>query len=445
MFRKFSNFWKILFASIKIAYDKAFREPLEHVTQEWRDIARRNFLATCVNKLANLALTEATFDLETDSTIAEPLIGLCKDLEDKRYNIVEEMLAEGDYWVFPATDNKGEIYHTYLTQQQVRILQMNGEEITEAYGIIDWYVDSDLGRTYFLLRHHVLDDNGTLTISYSVEDETGRPGIVPHWEYLNGEVIQYANANHIGFSRFKSPVSSRGLSPVYGVPLNFGCAEIEERIFKDIEDTNTEFKNAKSKIFTDPRHLKKDKGTGKYEIVDNIFAIEQRSGQAGASIDVYAPPIRFEEFNAKTIADCRQYEQQIGVDRGFLTDFDTGTAVTATEVRRANASTIAMIDKIHNAVEQGIDATMKADAVFLNISPDLYTIKIDWYDVFDDSTEQWRRLTEAHGIGAVETEDLTRWIFPDLSTEEIQEKLARIGEKSQGNMDAALENILNSA
>lgn len=445
MFRKFSNFWRILFASIKTAYNKSFKEPIKHIAQDWRDIDKRNLVVTCINKLSNLALTEATFDLITDSVIADPLIGLCKDLEDKRYEIVENMLGDGDYWVFPAMDNRGGMYHTYLTQQQVRILNMNGEEITEAYGIIDWYVDSDLGRTYFLLRHHVLDDNGTLTVSYSVEDETGRPGIVAHWNYLDGQVVQYTNANHIGFARFKSPVSSRGLSPVYGVPINFGCAELEEQIFKDFKMESDEVKNAASKIFTDPRNLKRDDVTGEYNFADNIFAIQQRAGQAGANIDVYAPPVRFADFNEKTKADLRQYEQQIGLDRGFVTDFDTGTAVTATEIRRANASTISMIDKVHNAVEQGVDDTMKADGVFLNIAPDTYVIKIDWYDAFDDSTAQWQRLLDAHGVGAAETEDLTRWLFPDLSAEEIEEKIMRIGEKSQSNTDIALENILNGA
>lgn len=445
MFRKFANFWGILFASIKTAYNKAFKEPIKQIAQDWRDIDKRNLVMTCINKLSNLALTEATFDLVTDSTIAEPLIDLCKDLENKRYNIVENMLGDGDYWVFPAMDNRDNLYHTYLTQQQVRILQMNGEEITEAYGIIDWYVDSDLGRTYFLLRHHVLNEQGTLEISYTVEDETGRPGIVPQWEYLNGQVVRYTNANHIGFSRFKSPVSSRGLSPVYGVPLNFGCGELEEKIFEDFKMEREELKNAASKIFTDPRNLKRDEVTGEYKFADNIFAIQQRAGQAGANIEVYAPPIRYADMHEKTKDDLKQYEHGMGLDPGFLTEFDSGTAVTATEVRRANANTVAMIDKVHNAIEQGIDDTMRADAVFLNISPELYTVKIDWYDAFDDSAVQWQRLMEAHGAGAAETEDLVRWLFPDLSVEEIGEKLARIGERTQMNTDMALENLLNGA
>lgn len=443
MFRKFADFWKIFFDSIRRAYNKAFKAPLDHVTQEWRDVLRMNLLATCVNKLANLALNEATIDVQTDSAVAEPLITLGKDIEDKRYQITEEMLGEGDYCIFPAFDENGNLYHTYLTQQQFRITQMVGDEITEAYGIIDWYTDDKNNQTYYLLRHHVLDENGNLTISYTVRDADENRASVPQWEYLANETVQYQNANHIGFGRFKSPVSSRGLSPVYGVPLNFGCSETEEQIFADIEAANKEVKNAESKIFTDPRNLKQDEMTGKWRFADNIFAINQRAGQGGSNIDVYAPPIRFAEFNAKTISDMRAYEQQIGVDRGFLTEFDSGRAVTATEVRRANASTIAMIDKIHNAVAQGIEETLKADAVFLNVAPDLYAVKIDWYDPFDDAEAQWQRLLDAHAAGVVESEDLIRWLYPDMSAEEIAEKLERIGAQAAAQTNAALENILS--
>lgn len=442
MFRKFANFWRILFNSIKTAYNKAFKEPLITLTQEWRDVKRINFLAIFVDKLSNLALSEATFDIETDSAVAEPLTTLVKDIEDKRYQISNEMLAEGDYYIFPATNEKGDIYHTYLTQEQVRILAMDGENITEAYGIIDWFVDSTNSKTYYLLRHHRLDNDGTLTITYSVIDDSGKPAIVEHWEYLKDESVQYQNANHIGFGRFKSPASSRGMSAVYGVPLNYGCEEIEQRIFTDIEQTDKEFKYADSKIFTDPRNLKVNEN-GKYEMVDNIFAVNNRAGQTGNNIDVYSPAIRYNEFRAKYVDDLMQYEQQIGVNRGFLTPFESGSAVTATEIRRANASTISMIDKIHNAMTKGIEESIKADAVFLNISDDLYTIKIDWYDVFENSDTQWQRLVEAFQNGSAEESDLVRFNFPNLSPEEIDEKLTRISEKGQTDTDVALERILN--
>lgn len=441
MFRKFANFWRILFNSIKQAYNTAFKEPIKTITQEWRDIKRINFLAIFVDKLSNLALTEATFDIETDSEIANPLSELVKDIEGKRYEIVNEMLGEGDYYIFPAINEKGTLYHTYLTQHQVRILGMDGENITEAYGIIDWFVNSN-NQIFYLLRHHKLDKNGTLEITYSTIDETGHPASVKHWEYLQDESVKYINANHIGFGRFKSPASSRGLSAMYGVPLNFGCEEIEARIFKDIEQTDAEFKGAASRIFTDLRNLETDPVTGKYKMTDNIFAVSSRAGQSGSNIDVYAPSIRYNEFRAKYIDDLMQYEQQVGVDRGFLTPLEQATYENELAVRRENANTISMIDKIHTSISIGVEETIKADAVFLNIPNDLYVVKMDWFDPFENTDTQWRRLLEAHQNSSAEESDLVRFNFPNLSPEEIEEKLARIGEKKQVGMENSLERML---
>ena len=64
-------------------------------------------------------------------------------------------------------------------------------------------------------------------------------------------------------------------------------------------------------------------------------------------------------------------ERQVGTSKGILTDIETAYTATATAVKRANSDTMALIDKIHNAIDIGNEMTLKADGVFLNISPDL--------------------------------------------------------------------------
>ena len=169
MFDKLKRFWTAFWSSIKEAYNQAFKNKPESNVQGWRDISAINFLAIFVTKLNNLVNSEATFDVESDSTQAERLKTLCKDLESKRFDITGGMLADGNYYVFPATNEKGELIHSYLASDQVRILNADGDDITEAYGVIDWYTDND-NKDYFLLRHHELDKDGTLTVSYLVVD-----------------------------------------------------------------------------------------------------------------------------------------------------------------------------------------------------------------------------------------------------------------------------------
>lgn len=441
MLTKLRNFWRVFWSSIKTAYNKAFKEPLQTVTQPWRDITKINFLDIFVSKLNNLTNTEATFDVESDSTQAERLKTLCKGLESKRFEITAAMLGDGDYYVFPATNEKGELYHSFLTQEQVRILNMDGENITEAFGIIDWFTN-EINRTFFLLRHHTLDTNGTLTVSYEVVDQDMRPAQLDRWDYINGSETAFTGANHIGFGRYKSPVDSRGLSPVYGVPLNFGCAEIEKKIQTDLSAIDEEFRNGKSVIFTDPRNLKERKELGAYEIAENIIPITSRAGQTGSNIDIFNPTIRCSEFYDKLVADMALYERQVGTSKGILTDNETAYTATATAVRRANSDTLALIDKIRTAIDSGNEMTLQADAVYLNVAWDLWDYQSDWFDPFEDPDEQWDRLVSAKENGAAELSDLVRWAFPRLSAEEIDEKLERIAAEATAATDGAIDRIL---
>lgn len=444
MFEKFTALWRRFWNDfIAKQYNKIFKDTVKDKSQKWRDILSINLLSIVANTLNNLANIEATFDVESDSVLTDPLKDLCKDLEAKRYDIFAETACEGDYYVFPATNERGELYHSYLTQEQVRILNMDGDKITEAYGIIEWFADSKTNRTYYLLRHHVLDVNGTLTISYYVVDDTNKASSLPQWEHLQDTVLQYANANHIGFGRYKSPVSSRGLSPVYGVPLNYGCAEAEERIFNTLKLMDAEFENGKSVIFTDPRNLLTDEEKKKYKLAENVIPVSHRSGDNSAYIDIFNPALRQSEFYGKLQLDFAVYEKQIGTSKGVLSDSETSNGATATEVRRINADTIALIGKFHSAIDEGNKMTLEADAVYLNIPLVLWSYVSDWYDPFEDPDAQWQRMLEAHNAGAITTARLTKWVYPNMTDEEVQNELAEISVSKQINTDMAIESILN--
>ena len=136
------------------------------------------------------------------------------------------------------------------------------------------------------------------------------------------------------------------------------------------------------------------------------------------------------------------WEDMVGLDRGFLTEAEHTAGATATEIRTANTKTRSFVKKIQSAMFDGIKATLEADAVFLNIPLDLYSIAVDWWDAFSDEKEQWERLKEAKAEGAAETEDLVIFQFPNLSGEERKAKMERIKAEQQTNTDQALERIL---
>lgn len=436
MIEKIKTFWNNFWHSMKEAYNKAFRQIPEEQTQKYRDTKHINFLAVFVSKLNNLVNIESTYDVESDSALTEQLKELCKDIEARRFDITETMLGEGDMWVFPAHNANGELYHRYITPDKVRVLNMDGEKITDILGIIDEYVSSD-NKTYFLNRRHTLECDKLIIETYTTNERNDRVSLA-EWADIES-IYQLQGVGNIGVGRFKSPASSRGLEPVYGVPLNYGCEQIEARIFNDLAMVEKEFSNAESKVFADPRILRKTE-TG-YQIPEWLFPAEKRAGESGSSIDIFSPAIRYSEYQLKLIDDMKQYEQQVGTDRGFLTPLETGMA-TATEIRRANASTIALIDKIHTAIRNGVESTLKADAIFLNIAEDLYSLKFDFFDAFEDTDKQYERLVSAVDRGIAEKSDEVKWLFPNLSQEEIDEKLARISAEKQINTESALESII---
>lgn len=441
MIEKIKTFWNNFWHSMKEAYNKSFKETPEEQGQKYRDIKHINFLAVFVSKLNNLVNVESTYDIESDSALTEQLKELCKDIEAKRFDITETMLGEGDMWVFPAHNSDGELYHRYITPDKVRVLNMDGEKITDILGIIDEYVSSD-NKTYFLNRRHTLEGDKLIIETYTTNERNDRVSLA-EWADLES-IYQLQGVYNIGVGRFKSPASSRGLEPVYGVPLNFGCQEIEEKIFNDLEIIEQEFKNSESKIFADPLILRKGKdkiGAEGWQIPENVFPIDTRGGQTTAAIDIFSPAIRYSEYQSKLIDDMKQYEQQVGTDRGFLTPLETGMA-TATEIRRANASTIALVDKIHTSIRNGVESTLKADAIFLNIAEDLYSLKFDFFDAFEDTDKQYERLVSAVDRGTAEKSDEIKWLFPNLSQEEIDEKLARISAEKQIDTESAIESII---
>ena len=91
----------------------------------------------------------------------------------------------------------------------------------------------------------------------------------------------------------------------------------------------------------------------------------------------------------------------------------------------------------------GIKATLEADAVFLNIPIDLYTVTVDFFDAFLDEEAQYNRIASAVDRGILEKEDELKWLYPNMTDEEIADKLARISAQAQTNTDQAIENILN--
>lgn len=439
------GFWNNFWGFVKKKFDEYEEEKKIVVkVQDWENITEYNPLAIANTKLTSLVCDEATVELQTDSTLVEPLIPLAENLEAKRYEICAMMNGKGGCFVTMATGEDDEPYHRIIAPKDVSIPddKVVAGKIYEIAMVIN---EKTVKHTkYRLIRHHILDNEGTLWLFYYTTDKNGNEEYLAEWEHYKNDNVKYLNAFNIGVAYFRSPQDSRGLEPVWGVPLNFGCEEVENQIKVARNNLDEEMHLMKSKLFADETVARKigTKDDERFDLPEGIYTIRKKAGVDGTLIDSFAPSTRYADYKQKLIDAKADWEDMVGLDRGFLTEAEHTAGATATEIRTANTKTRSFVKKIQSAMFDGIKATLEADAVFLNIPLDLYTVMVDWFDAFQDEQEQYNRIVSAVDRGVLEKEDELRWLYPNMTDEEIADKLARISAQAQTNTDQALERIL---
>lgn len=434
-----SNFWGFVKKKID-QYDEEKKIVVK--VQDWENITEYNPLAIANTKLTSLVCDEATVELQTDSTLVQPLIPLAENLEAKRYEICAMMNGKGGCFVTMATGEDDEPYHRIIAPADVSVYRMVADKMYEVAIVIDKKIVKH--REYRLIRHHILDENGTLYVYYYTTDKSGNEEYLAEWEHYKNDNVAYYNARNIGVAYFRSPQDSRGLEPVWGVPLNFGCEEAENQIKVARNNLDKEMHLMKSKLFADETISRKigTKDGERFDLPEGIYTIRKKAGVDGTLIDSFAPSTRYNDYKQKLIDAKADWEDMVGLDRGFLTEAEHTAGATATEIRTANTKTRSFVKKIQSAMFDGIKATLEADAVFLNIPLDLYEVTVDFFDAFQDEQELYNRIVSAVDRGVLEKEDELRWLYPNMTDEEIADKLARIEAQAQTNTDQALERIL---
>lgn len=434
-----SNFWGFVKKKID-EYDE--EKKIQVKIQPWEDVREYNPLAIANTKLTSLVCDEATVELQTDSTLVEPLKPLADDLEAKRYEICSMVNGKGGAFVTMATGEDDEPYHRIIAPDDVSVYRMVADKMYEVAMVIDKKVVKH--REYRLIRHHILDENGTLYVYYYTTDKSGNEEILSEWEHYKNDNVAYYNANNIGVAYYKSPQDSRGLSPIWGVPLNYGCEEVEQSIKTARNNLDEEMHLMKTKLFADETISRKisTKDGERFDLPEGIYTIRKKAGVDGTLIDSFAPATRYNDYKQKLIDAKADWEDMVGLDRGFLTEAEHTSGATATEIRTANTKTRSFVKRLQSAMFDGIKSTLEADAVFLNIPLDLYTVYIDWMDAFEDLDKQYERIVSAVDRGVLEKEDELKWLYPNMTDKEIADKLARISAQAKTNTDQALERIL---
>lgn len=436
------GFWNNFWGFVKKKIDQYDEEKKIVVkVQDWEDVREYNPLAIANTKLTSLVCDEATVELQTDSTLVEPLKPLADNLQAKLYELCSTMCGKGGVFVTMATGEDDEPYHRIIAPADVSVYRMVADKMYEVAMVIDKKIVKH--REYRLIRHHILDENGILYVYYYTTDKSGNEEYLAEWEHYKNDNVMYMNAFNIGVAYFRSPQDSRGLSQ-WGVPLNFGCEEAENQIKVARNNLDEEMHLMKSKLFADETVARKigTKDGERFDLPEGIYTIRKKAGVDGTLVDSFAPSTRYNDYKQKLIDAKADWEDMVGLDRGFLTEAERTAGATATEIRTANTKTRSFVKKIQSAMFDGIKSTLEADAVFLNIPLDLYTVTVDFFDAFQDEAELYNRIVSAVDRGILEKEDELKWLYPNMTDEEIADKLARISAQAKTNTDQALERIL---
>ena len=447
------NFWKNLLTMLDGKINQWLNRSGSTVeTTDAGDDTIINFFAMVLRKVLNRALMGAEFDVISDSTQAEPLKELCGDLNRNAYKITANMLGgrmRSECWVVPSFITVGgqqKLVHSYADGERICITALKEDgQISECYIILN--AVKRRNRIYFLCRKHTLDDNGNLTISYFTADENVREvsANIPEWNGLRETEITYPGANHIGFGRYKSPVIPLNDDTVYGVPLNYRCGFIEQRLQEAADMIAHEMKASKKMLFPDWSIVKEDKRGNVhslgYAIDGYIYPQKKKEGVDGSLIDEYCPNIRNTEFAAYLTDLLCQYQAQMGV-RDLITHTENTGGATATEIRSKNADNMALEQSVHKALRAGNIMTLEADSIYLGIPRDLWEYDEDFKDIYEDEQQTLNNLMTLYDKGAVELEDIVRYWFPTFDDEQIAEKVARINAAKESGVNKGLEDML---
>lgn len=464
------NFWVALLSKINNKINQWLNAPKSKLpTMNAGDDTVVNFFAMVVKKVLNRALMGAEFDVISDSTQAEPLKELCEDLNRNAYKITANMIAGNENisghsvaecWAVPSfikVQGENKLVHSYIDGSRVLITGIRDDgEISECYMVLNAVKRKD--KVYFLYRKHMLSDEGDLSISFFVADDNANMVEVdiPEWDDLiygfaeNGDKLQketvYKGVNHIGFGRYKSPVIPLNNDTVYGVPLNYGCGEIERQLANDVEQIELEMKASKKMLFPDWSIVKEDtRGNAVslgYAVDEYIYPIKKKAGVDGSLIDEYCPAIRYSDYAQKLEDDLCKYQAHMGV-RDLITHTENTSGATATEIKSKNADNMALEQSIRKALRKGNEETLKADSIYLNIPFDLWQYDEDYQDIYTDDTQKLNEIITVMQNGGAEVDDLVKFYFPTLSDEERAEKIARINESKQASTESSILSALN--
>ena len=250
-------------------------------------------------------------------------------------------------------------------------------------------------------------------------------------------------------ARFKAPfVDPKNINNVKGVPL-CNAADYAIRELKQIyTQTGFEFESKEAMVFMDDQLLMNENG---YIVVprekQRYMNPVRVSGEKGEDmISEYSPDIRSSSYKDGIDIYNRLIEQNIGVNKGVLSDSNDTNYENVDNVRRGNQRTWALIESIRTACDEFLYQLMYCYEVICNVEmvtpPGYYDVFTRWSSEYKESkTDMMNVIINGISVGAMSPAEYRQFATGE-SIEECERVVARL--KQEAN-EQTIAQIVNSA
>ena len=429
-----------------VTYDQQAKA--EYSSAEYLDAAKLNLTAIFANKLSTLTLAESDAEVIGDNQRAERRSEALRSVWLKARKWTGITFGTGGVLLVPYAAG-GKIYTDIVPQDRMIINRVNGDEIRAVTILADTTRKKD--KTYYRWTNYDLADNGVLTISNKVTNDSGAAYALTdldEWAAIPEE-LTVSGCEHLPMAYLKCPVDNRRGEALYGVPITFGCDALIKEIAECLNEIRKEYNLKSPIVFMDQLAFGKgNNGKWTRPLTGLVMTTEPGAMQdAGKFSEVYDPAIRDSAYYNRLTHLYELLEKQVGTSRGILTE-PTSRGATATEIKAGLYDTYAIVTDMRKTIEQGLDRLLYAMDVLANmysLAPmGEHELSFDWsYSMIESSQESFTQLVTAAQSGAIEPAELRQFVMPDETLEEAQARCDEIAAKKKDSSRLLLEDALS--
>lgn len=393
-----------------------------------------NLTATIANRIATLTMLDSDVQIEGDSARAKFMQDFTADYVADRMAVAAEVsLGTGDALVKPWTDGE-RIGIDIIGNEDFRVCDSIGGFIKSV--IIRCDVLEQGGKTYQRFEGQRLgevDGVPTLFIDqfvYADQNEINDKNQWPiAWQDIKEEDY-IPNVDNLLLGRYKCPTVNRAdVNSENGVKITYGLDMVMDKAVEAFNRFNDEMKKKETMLFVDRTMVKRD-DMGNYVLPQdkNKMFLPVNTRDSRDMIHEWSPDMRTEQLEYGIQVNFRMLELLSGLSNGILTPPTTAYA-TATEMKASLQLTYAFITKFRMQLVKGTNELLNAVDIICNrnnITPmGEWEAKYDWSSSYIENVEeQFNRLMQAQGIGAVDRAEVRAWTMDepiDVARERVDE------------------------